>query len=237
MPTVISESSTVLVLNKPASLITHSDGRTVEPSLSEWIAEKYPEMALIGELWLSPQKESVRLCGLVHRLDRTTSGVVLAAKTHQVYDYLKAEFKARRVEKKYRAVVHGHIAQERGRIVLRIERTNTVPKRWEAVPCDESHIRAACTEYTVLARGTTPKEEEYSYVELSPKTGRTHQIRVHMASIGHPLVGDHLYAADRETILGFNRPALHAYLISFVGMDKIIQTFIAPLPDDFAPVL
>ena len=233
MPVVISEIESLLALNKPAGLITHSDGRTVESSVAEWIAERYPEMVAVGEAWVSPQGESVHMCGLVHRLDRMTSGVILAAKTQEMYDYLKAEFKARRVEKKYRAVVHGHLEQDTGRIVARIERTNTIPKRWEAVLCDESHIRAAITDYVVLSRGLTPEGEPYSYMELSPKTGRTHQIRVHLSSIGHPLVGDRMYAPAREPILGFTRPALHACAISFVAPDGQTQTYGAPLPDDF----
>src|SRR5262245_59109195 len=102
MPEVIAETNHVIVVNKPAGLIVHSDGRTEESSLAEWLIATYPELGEVGEPWISPQGESVRVAGIVHRLDRTTSGVVLVAKTPEMFAYLKNEFKERRVEKVYR---------------------------------------------------------------------------------------------------------------------------------------
>jgi 23S rRNA pseudouridine1911/1915/1917 synthase len=231
---VIAETNELLVLNKPADLITHSDGRTIESSVAEWIAEHYPELADVGEPWVSPQGESVRVCGLVHRLDRTTSGVLVAAKTNEVFSYLKGEFKARRVEKKYHAIVYGKM-EGQGTIVSEIARTGTMPKRWYAKPRDANHSRAAITEWRALKSFET-EGELVTYLELTPKTGRTHQLRVHLSSIGHPIVGDHLYAPEKQMLLGFIRPALHAYSISFSIGDKK-QVFIAPLPNDFENAL
>ncbi len=244
MPTVIAETDEVLVVNKPAGLIVHSDGRTDEPSLAGWILREYPALADIGEPWLSPQGEYVPRPGIVHRLDRTTSGAMLLAKTAEAYSYLKSEFKERRVEKIYRAVVYGLIETEAGKIVAEIMRSSAPPKHWYARPCREGDApstgadqrsvgRAAITEWRLLKRLTDPEtEESASYLEVMPKTGRTHQIRVHLASIGHPLVADHLYAPERKPILGFSRPALHAYSIS-VTLNGKSAKFIAPLPDDF----
>lgn len=233
---VIVLSDQYLVLDKLAGLICHSDGRTEEPSVAEWLAQNYPETQGVGEPWISPQGERVPICGLVHRLDRTTSGILIAARTQEMWDYLRGEFKARRVEKEYRAIVYGHMASDGGRIVAEIARSGEKPKRWYAKPRDESHVRAAITDWRVLGRGVSTEGESYSYLALFPKTGRTHQLRVHLAHIGHPIVADHLYAPDRAPILGFTRPALHAFSIALVLRDGCQVSFGAELPPDFLPV-
>lgn len=230
-PDIIAETDELLAVSKPAGLIVHSDGRTEESSLAEWLIERYPFLENIGEPWVSPQGERVRIAGLVHRLDRTTSGVLLAAKTPEMFAYLKGEFKARRVEKTYRALVYGHVEADSGRIVAEIMRSSEPPKRWYARPCEENDIRAAITDWQVLKR-LEIGGEPISYLELSPKTGRTHQLRVHLASIGHPIVADHVYAPERAR-LGFERPMLHAYSISVVLPNGKRRDFLAPLPDDF----
>src|SRR3989338_11403456 len=96
---VIFEDDSILVLDKPAGLIVHSDGRTQEPSLADWILERYPALASVGKPWISPQGEKILLPGIVHRLDRTTSGVMLIAKTNEMYRYLKQQFRERKIEK------------------------------------------------------------------------------------------------------------------------------------------
>ena len=236
MPSFIGENEYIRVLNKPAGLITHSDGRTVEPSVAEWLGRQYPELKEVGEPWVSPQEEVVPVCGLVHRLDRTTSGVLVSAKKNEVFAYVRAEFKAKRVEKVYRAVVYGHLEKNEGRIVAEIVRSKDAPKRWFAEPCDETNVRAAITDWKVLLRGVDDKGEKYTYLEVRPQTGRTHQIRVHFAFIGHPLVLDHAYAPGAVPVLGFTRPALHAYRISFTLPNGVPATYEAPLPTDFSVV-
>lgn len=246
---VIAETDELLVLDKPAGLIVHSDGRTEEPSVADWILQNYPALEGVGEPWISPQGERVPLPGIVHRLDRTTSGVMLVAKTSAMYGYLKHEFKERRVEKIYSAYVYGRMetkeadsnSSRQGRIVAEIKRSSEPPRRWycrlqvptndpSASPCEENNVRAAITDWKVLKQ-----LEEAAYLEVRPRTGRTHQIRVHLASIGHPVVADHLYAADCPLLLGFTRPALHATSIS-VALDGKRETFQAPLPLDFRSV-
>lgn len=233
-PRIIAETNEIIAVDKPAGLIVHSDGRTVEPSLAEWLIKKNPQLADVGEPWVSPQGERVPVAGIVHRLDRTTSGVVLVAKTPALFAYLKNEFRERRVDKKYLAFVYGHMKEDSGRIVAEIMRSSEPPKRWYARPCDESDVRAAITEWHVLKRFEADGEP-VSYLELSPKTGRTHQLRVHLASIGHPVVADHLYAPECQPLLNFTRPALHAQSISLIVNGRR-ETFSAPLPSDFAAI-
>ena len=225
MPTVIAETDDVLVIDKPAGLIVHSDGRTIEPSVADWVLENYPTLRDVGEPWISPQGETIALPGIVHRLDRGTSGVMLIAKTNEVYAYLKNEFKERRVEKTYLAYVYGEMEAEEGRIVAEIARTTTPPKRWYAKPREESDVRAAITDWKLLK-----KLEDASYIEVHPKTGRTHQIRVHLASIGHSIVGDPLYALDHPPA---PRMYLHASSITLTLPGGKKPTFTALLPQDF----
>lgn len=233
---VIHTTDSYLVLDKPAGLICHSDGRTIESSVAQWLAEEYPETRTVGEPWVSPQGEAIPVCGLVHRLDRATSGILVVARTQAMWDYLRGEFKERRVEKEYRAVVYGYVPGGSGRIVAEIVRSSEKPKRWYAKERDESHIRAAITDWQVLERGTSPEGEPYTYLALFPKTGRTHQLRVHLAHIGHPIVADHLYASERKPMLGFMRPALHAFAISFASPSGASIRCSAPLPEDFLSI-
>jgi 23S rRNA pseudouridine1911/1915/1917 synthase len=232
---ILAETDELLVLNKPAGIIVHSDGRTTEPSVAQWLIEHYPYLADVGEPWISPQGERVAVAGTVHRLDRTTSGVLLAAKTPEMFAHLKQLFRERRIEKIYRAIVYGHMEGKQGRIIAEIMRSSVPPKRWYARPCEENDRRAAITEWKLLRKLTDPSGEPASYLQLHPLTGRTHQLRVHLAPIGHPIVADHLYAPERPSLFGFERPALHAYSLT-VPFDDMTQTFTAPLPSDFSAV-
>ncbi len=228
MPRVISETDDLLVLDKPAGLIVHSDGRTKEPSVAEWILDNYPKLRDVGEPWISPQGEKILLPGIVHRLDRTTSGVLLIAKTQEMYEYLKQQFKERKIEKYYLAYVWGHMEAEEGEIVAEIMRSSTPPKKWYARPCERTDKRAAITKWKLLEKREI-EGEPVSYIEAQPLTGRTHQIRVHFASIGHPIVGDPLYG-DREAK---GRVCLHASRITLTLPNGQKATFEAPSPTDF----
>jgi 23S rRNA pseudouridine1911/1915/1917 synthase len=230
-PRIIAENEWLIAVDKPAGLIAHSDGRTEEPTLAEWLGETYPALRGVGGAWVSPQGESVPLNGLVHRLDRTTSGTIIAAKNDDAYEYLKNEFRMRRVEKKYLAWVYGAITAQDGTIIAEIMRSSPPsggPKRWYARACAQDDQRAAITDWHLLET-----QGDASLLRLSPKTGRTHQLRVHMAHIGHPIVADHLYAPDREPVLGFERVALHALGVVVTLPDGARTSYIAPLPEDF----
>lgn len=235
-PTIIYEDQDVLVINKPAGLIVHSDGRTTEPSVAEWVRVHYPQMVDVGESWTSPQGEVIPRPGIVHRLDRDTSGVMILAKTPEAYAFLKEQFQDRTTEKVYRAFVYGYPSEDHGTIEAEIVRIRSMPPRWGAarVGEDKKH-RAAVTDWRVLARAADPEtNERVALLEVRPKTGRTHQIRVHFKHFGHPVVCDKLYAKGRPCLLGFLRQALHASSLSITLPSGERRTFEAPLPADFA---
>ena len=231
---ILYEDEDVLVVNKPAGLIVHSDGRTIEPSLAEWALARYPEMNNVGEAWTSPQGEIVPRPGIVHRLDRTTSGVIILAKNARAFSFLKEQFQKRTVLKEYRAFVYGNPKEDRGVIDAEIERVRSTPPRWSARMKGQGTRRTALTEWEVIRRGIDPKTgEKVSLISARPKTGRTHQIRVHLQSINHPIICDSLYAKGRACFLGFMRPALHAFRLSLTLPNGEKKDFEAPLPEDF----
>ena len=233
-PQVIYEDDDVIVINKPAGLIVHSDGRTIEPSLAEWILAHYPALKDVGEPWTSPQGEVFPRPGIVHRLDRTTSGVMIIAKTQEAHAFLKEQFKERTTEKVYDAIVYGHPKAEGGVIELEIGRSKGDPPRWSAMHGKRGNLRAAITEWKVLKRGIDPEtQEKITHIEARPKTGRTHQIRVHLKAIHHPIVCDHIYAEGRPCFLGFTRPALHARSLSIELPSGGRQTFTTETPEEF----
>jgi 23S rRNA pseudouridine1911/1915/1917 synthase len=234
-PEIVYEDEDVLVINKPAGLIVHSDGRTAEPSVAEWAVARYPQMKGVGEPWESPQGEIVERPGIVHRLDRTTSGVMILAKTAEAHAFLKKQFQDRETKKEYLALVYGHPKEDAGIIEKEIVRIKSVPPRWGVAHGLENKKRAAITEWKVLKRGTEPETgEKVSLLSVLPKTGRTHQIRVHLKALGYPIVSDHLYAAGKPQLFGIRRPALHAERLSITLPSGERRAFEAPLPGDMS---
>ena len=232
-PSIIFEDDDVMVINKPAGLIVHSDGRTEERSVAEWVLKRHPEMKDVGEPWISPQGETIVRPGIVHRLDRTTSGVMILAKTQNAFDFLKGQFQKRTVEKQYLTYVYGHPKNDEGRIEAEIARTRSDPPRWSAEYGKKGTKRAAITDWKVEAR-LLDGEEKVALLLVSPKTGRTHQIRVHLKALGNAVVCDSLYAPGKPCLLGFTRPALHARSLTIDLPSGERKKFEASLPEDFA---
>lgn len=234
-PTILFEDENVLVIDKPAGLIVHSDGRTEEQSVAEWVVSKYPSMEGVGEPWTSPQGEVIDRPGIVHRLDRTTSGVMILAKTQEAHTFFKEQFQSRTTEKEYYAFVYGHPKEDEGIIEHEIVRIRSIPPRWGVKREGESKKhREAVTEWQVLERGADPEtEEKIALLLVSPKTGRTHQIRVHLKALGHSIICDPLYSKGKACLLGFERPALHAYRLAITLPSGSEEVFEAPLPADF----
>ena len=239
-PEILYEDDNILAINKPTGLVVHSDGRstslttskTDEPTLVDWILKKYPKIKNVGEPGRSANGEVILRSGIVHRLDRETSGVMLLAKTEKAFQNLKEQFQKHQIKKIYHTFVFGQMKKTEGTIDRPIGRSAKDFRMWSAQRGARGQLREAVTDYKVISSG-----RDYSFVEVSTKTGRTHQIRVHFKAINYPLVADSLYAPDRENSLGFKRLALHSYQITFRDLEGQFQTVTAPYPPDFKQAL
>ena len=230
---VLYEDADIVAVNKPSGLMVHSDGRNEGPFLTDWIMERYPEITGIGEPARSVDGEPLERSGIVHRLDRETSGVILVAKTQEGFETLKKQFKDHAICKRYLAFVWGEAKEEFGTITRPIGRSSGDFRRWSAQRGTRGETREAETYWTRLWTGRAGTDK-FSLLEAEPKTGRTHQIRVHFAAIQHPIVGDSLYAPKRPKALGFERTALHSRSIEFENVEGKRVNVEAPFPEDFA---
>lgn len=225
---ILYEDNDIVAINKPSGLVVHSDGKTVEPSIADWVLEHYPEAKDVGEPARTPTGETIARPGIVHRLDRETSGVMLVAKTKKGFETLKKQFQEHKIKKEYNTFVYGELKKDKDVINRPIGRSSQDFRKWSAQRGARGEMREAVTEYEVVGRG-----KGYSFVKVFPKTGRTHQIRVHLKAINYPLVADKLYAPGRENTLGFERLALHSKEIIFTDTSGKLHTVEAPYPADF----
>lgn len=207
---ILYEDKDIVAVNKPAGLIVHPDGKSKGPFLTDWILEKYPKTKKVGESIETKEFGIIERPGIVHRLDRDTSGVILIAKTKKGHECLKKQFQDRTIVKKYITFVYGEIKDRFGIIDRAIGRSPKDFRRWSASRGARGELRPAETWYTLLSY-----RSGYSLLEVEPKTGRTHQIRVHFKAINHPIVADSLYAPEKKENLGFKRNALHAFSLEF----------------------
>ncbi len=230
-PQILKEEKDYIVINKPAGLMVHGDGRSNEKTLCDFLLEKFPEMTGVGEPLKISEEIKIDRPGIVHRLDRETSGVMIVARTKEGFEYLKNEFKNRSVHKTYHTFVYGNIREENGIIDSPIGRSKSDFRQWSAGKNARGEMREAVTEFRVLAR---TGDKSATFVEVNPKTGRTHQIRVHFKSIFHPVIADNLYAPGREKMFGFERLALHARSIEFSDISGKTVVYEAEYPEDFA---
>ncbi len=220
------EDQALIVVNKAAGMVVHPAPGHPGGTLVNALLAHCPELAVGGG----------DRPGIVHRLDRYTSGLILAAKSEKVRRALQRQFKDRQVHKAYLALVEGHLQPAYGRIEAPVGRDPHHRQRMAVL----AGGREAITEYHVLeqfAHPIGPVAGEYSLVEAEPVTGRTHQIRVHLASIGHPVVGDAVYGRRKQR-LPVSRQFLHARRLEFkhplTGERLDLE---APLPEDLAWVL
>ena len=243
-PTIIYENMEVLVLNKPAGLVVHSDGRTEEATLANWILEHYPKLKDVGEPFYplapntqQPATTAIPRPGIVHRLDRETSGVMIVAKTPTAFTYLKNEFREHRVKKEYLALIYGHIETESGVIDKPIGKSKQDFRLRDASSLAGGTIREAKTVWEMKARLIDALGHKYSLLYVRPETGRTHQIRAHMKSIGYPVACDSLYAPGRLCPAPLARHGLHASKLSLTLPNCEARVFEAKLPGDFLDAL
>lgn len=217
---VIYEDEHILAVDKPAGLAVHKVGPTdPQETLADILVAERPYLAGVGESPLRP--------GIVHRLDKETSGIILIAKDQPTFEYLKDLFQTRQMKKEYLALVYGHPKEPRGTIDLPLGKLGT-KQTTQLKGKRELVERDAVTDYR-----TERTVGDYTLLRVMPHTGRTHQIRVHLKAIGHPIVGDKLYGRK-----GDHRPMfLHAVRISFTTPDGKALTLEAGLPDSLQKVL
>lgn len=224
---VIYETPDFLAVNKPAGLLTHSisNEKKHEASLSELVSQKYPEIKNVGD---DPHLRP----GIVHRLDKDTSGVILICRNQKFFEYAKKLFQEHKVQKNYLALANGEVRPKNGIIEKPISIKSGSVKRTIHKGKDE---KSAITEYKIL-NYFERNGEKFSYLKVMPKTGRTHQIRIHLASIGHSIVGDQLYG-KKENQFGLKRQFLHAESLEFSLADGKAMRIGADLPEDLQSIL
>jgi 23S rRNA pseudouridine1911/1915/1917 synthase len=224
---VVHADDALAVVDKPAGLVVHPGAGHQRGTLVGGLLSRFPDLAGLVASGVCPPDRP----GIVHRLDKGTSGLLAVARTEAAYRALVAQLADRTMERRYLALVEGVVADDRGEVDAPIGRSTRTPTKMAV----SASGRAARTGYTVLERrqGARPT----TLLELSLQSGRTHQIRVHMAAIGHPVVGDARYGAP-ERALGSGRFFLHAFRLAFDHpADGERMTFSAPLPDDLRSFL
>ncbi len=236
---IIYEDKDVLAINKPARLLVHGTEKSEDKTLVDWLVENYPEIRNVGDL-PSEGKATFFRPGIVHRLDKDTSGILLVAKNQKTFEYLKKLFQEREIKKKYIALVLGKIKNEKGIIDLPIGKSKKDFRKRASIGKLTGKIREAITEYKVLERfpASVAGQQGYTLVEARPKTGRTHQIRAHFKAIGHSLVCDKLYGPkNQDCPAGLGRHFLHATSLEFVLPDGSKVMLEADLPEDLNKTL
>lgn len=230
---VLYEDEDCVVIIKPLGMLTHSKGAyNPEATVATWLRERIDIEAFepakltaddapeIDAAIIAPSNDRM---GIVHRLDRATSGVMICAKTPEALSWLQKQFAQRRTKKTYVAVAVGHLEPKEAVIDMAIERNPKKPQTFRV----GSNGKAATTVYKVVE-----ESEDYSLIELKPTTGRTHQLRVHLNKLGHPIVGDELYGGKKAA-----RLYLHALHLELTLPNRSRQTFTAPLPAEFKEVM
>lgn len=218
---VVADSPDWIVVNKPAGLVTHPGAGNWSGTLLNGLLYRYPELAQVAR------------AGIVHRLDKDTSGLLVVARHEKAQTHLIRQLQARTVSRQYVALVHGRMGRA-GTVDRAIGRDPRVPVRMAVEPAIA--VKPAITHYEPLRMGVADGDFGVCEVACRLETGRTHQIRVHMASLGHPLVGDLLYGGKQ--IAGAQRQLLHARALAFDDFsDGGRKAFEAELAHDFAAVL
>lgn len=216
-PKIIFEDEQILLIDKPVGMIVNKADTTKNvETVQDWVERNY-QITKLPNCEFENQSDFVKRAGIVHRIDKETSGLLLIAKTEEAFINLQAQFKERKVKKRYLALVHGKLEQKEGEINAPVGRLPWNRERFGVFP----EGKDAKTNYKViteLSNCQIANGEDLTLVELSPETGRTHQIRVHMQFLGHPLVGDEFYAGRkqaRDDRKWCPRVFLHASFIGF----------------------
>jgi len=222
---IIYEDKNIVAINKPAGLLIHEAQNMKHETLVDWLIENYPEVKKVGD---DPEIRP----GIVHRLDRDTSGILLIAKNQKTFEYLKKQFQEKKIKKTYLALIEGKINKKSGTIDIPIGRSPKTPTKRLAHKRARGKLREAITEYNV-----EQEYKEYTLLRVSPKTGRTHQIRVHLKAISKPIVCDKVYTKTPVCPFGLQRHFLHASSLEFSLPQNGKIKLEADLPEDLQRVL
>ncbi len=224
---VVFADDAVVVVDKPAGLVVHPGAGHDEGTLVGGLLSRFPDLAKLVAAGVCPPDRP----GIVHRLDKGTSGLLAVARTEEAYRALVDELATRTMERRYLALVAGDVADDRGEVEAPIGRSTRTPTKMAVTASG----KPARTGYTVLER--RPGERPTTLLELALQSGRTHQIRVHMAAIGHPVVGDARYGVPDKR-LDSGRFFLHAFKLGFVHpVTGLRVEFTSPLPPDLQAYL
>ncbi len=217
---LLEETEDYLIVEKPDGVLTHTDGK--ELGLADAIVKDFPEIKKVGEddRW-----------GIVHRLDKGASGLLVIARTKKFFEHIKKQFAERKIDKIYLALVYGEIPKDEDTLDFSISRGSE--GRMAAHPKDEEG-REAKTHIKILQRYTN-----YTYLEARIETGRTHQIRAHMLAYGHGIVGDKIYKPRRQKIKnpGCERLFLHSHILGFENLDGKFVEYKSKLPKELKECL
>ncbi len=222
--TLIYEDSDTLVINKPSGIVVHPFDYSTEETLIDFLTVHYPQIFNIDNPVTLQDKRIINLGGIVHKLDRDTSGVMAIAKNQKTFNELKEQFRNHTTTKIYTALVEGNIQQGQFTIDAPLGRNKKDYKQQVNPANPRGELRDAVTGVKVVSRN---QADNTSLVELTPKTGRTHQLRAHMSHIGHPIVGDKAYGSTHDS----PRIMLHAQKLQFT-IDEKEYSFIAETPKE-----
>lgn len=222
---VLAKGDGYLVINKPAGMLTHhAQGTNHEATVADWLIANYPEAKTVGD----PERP-----GIVHRLDRDTSGAMLLALTQSMYESLKGQFHDRQIKKTYIALVHENLPTKSGTIDKPIGRSKKDGRMAARTKALSESDREAITDYEVIT-----SYKKFDLVKAYPKTGRTHQIRVHLMSLGHPIVGDKIYTIHgQKKVIELGRIFLHATALEFTDEQGKLIHVSSPLPSQLEEFL
>lgn len=207
-PSIIYEDSNILVINKPSGLVVHPFDYSTEETLLDFLMNHSPDIFSIDNPVALQDKRIINLGGVAHKLDRDTSGVMVIAKNQETFDELKTQFRSHTIKKTYFALVEGNVEREEFTIDAPLGRNKKDYKQQVNPSNPRGELRDAITDVKVILR---KQEADTSLVELTPKTGRTHQLRAHMSYIGHTIVGDKAYGSTHDS----PRIMLHAKSLMF----------------------
>jgi 23S rRNA pseudouridine1911/1915/1917 synthase len=225
IPSILFEDKNILVINKPSGMVVHPYDYSTEDTLIDFLAMHAQEIFSFQNTVTLQDKRTINIGGIVHKLDRETSGVMVIAKNKETFEELRNQFTSHKIKKVYLVVIEGTISADALRINAPLGRNKKDYKQVAFPENPRGELREAITDLTVIFRNTS---KQLSLVKLEPVTGRTHQLRAHMNHIGHPIVGDKAYGSTHDS----PRIMLHASKLTFILNNQEL-TFEAPTPSEF----